>query len=110
MSKTITVASKFTEEEIDKIDYFVGKNKTTRSALVHELVMRGLDGNQDETNLITKGNSDIREVKLLFDDDFSYFWKGKEYKGIVNGDDVSIYFGGEWKNYKFDELPVTIMG
>jgi len=110
MSKTITVASKFTEEEIDKIDYFVAKNHTTRSALVHELVMRGLDGSQDETNLITKGNSDIREVKLLFNDDFSYFWKGKEYRGIINGEDVSIYFGGEWKNYKLDELPVTVEG
>ena len=109
MSKTFTVASKFTEEEINKIDYFVNKNNTTRSALVHELVMNGVDGTQAE-NIITKGNSDIREVDLLFTDDFSYFWKNKTYRGIVNGEDVSVYFGGEWKNYKLRDLPVVLEG
>lgn len=109
MSKTITVASKFTEEEIDKIDYFVAQNNTTRSALFHELVMSGVDGKQGETNLITKGNSDIKEVRLLFTDDYSYFWKNHEYKGIINGEDVSVYFGGEWKNYKMSDLPIEVM-
>ena len=110
MAKTITVASKFTEEEIDKIDWFVAQNHTTRSALFHELVMRGVDGTQSESELLTKENSDIKEVTLLFTDDFAYFWKNREYKGIINGDNVSVYFGGEWKNYQLDELPVEIRG
>ena len=108
MSKTITVASKFTEEEIDKIDYFVTKNHTTRSALFHDLVMNGVNGT--ETSLTTKGNSDIREVTLFFTDNHSFFWKGRNYKAIINGEDVSVYFGGEWKNYKLSELPVEVRG
>ena len=109
MSKTITVASKFTEEEIDKIDYFVAQNHTTRSALFHELVMRGVEGTVGDTELITEGNSNIREVRLLFIEDYSYFWKNKEYRGIIKGDDVSIQFAGEWKNYKLSDIPVEVL-
>lgn len=105
MSKTITVASKFSEDEIDKIDYFVQMNKTTRSALFHDLVMQGVSGEMRSTHEIP---SNVQEVILLFKDDYAYFWKDREYKGIVNGEDVSIYFGGEWKPYKLADLPVEI--
>lgn len=104
MSKTVTVASKFTEEELDKIDWYVKQNHTTRSALFHELVMNGVNG----TNEQVIDNSNIREVVLHFIEDFAYFWKGRDYRGIVNGDEVSVYFGGEWKNYKLDEIPVEV--
>lgn len=108
MSKTITVASKFTEEELDKVDYFVAKNKTTRSALVHELVMNGVNGVDNNESVI--GNTNIREVIFRFKEDFAYFWKGRDYKGIINGDDASVYFGGEWKGYRLEELPIEIVG
>lgn len=105
MSKTITVASKFSEEEIDMIDYFVQKNQTTRSALFHDLVMQGVKGTQPEHEL-----PNVQEVKFLFTDDFAYFWKGREYRGIINGEDASVYFGGEWKHYKLADLPVEVTG
>ena len=104
MSKTFTVASKFTEEEIDKIDYFVARKGTTRSALFHELVMNGVNGTDDKVI----DSTNIREVTLHFIDDFAYFWKGRDYRGIINGEEVSVFFGGEWKNYKLAELPVEV--
>lgn len=106
MSKTVTVASKFTEEEIDKIDYFVAKQKTTRSALFHELVMNGVNGVKNNEHIV--GNTNIREVIFLFTDNFAYFWKDREYRGIINGDEASVFFGGEWKNYKLNELPAVV--
>lgn len=108
MSKTVTVASKFTEEEIDKIDYFVSKNKTTRSALFHELVMNGVNGASHENESVV-GDTNIKEVTFKFTADFAYFWKDRTYKGIINGEDASVYFGGEWKNYKYAELPVVVV-
>ncbi len=105
MSKTITVASKFSEEEIDIIDYFVQKNQTTRSALFHDLVMQGVKG-ENSANEIT---TNIQEVRFLFREDFAYFWKGREYRGIISGEEASVYFGGEWKHYKLDELPVEVL-
>lgn len=108
MSKTITVASKFTEEEIDKIDYFVAKNHTTRSALFHELVMNGVNGNANENEAVT-GDTNIKEVIFRFNEHFAYFWKDREYKGIINGEDASVYIGGEWKHYLLADLPVTVV-
>lgn len=107
MSKTMTVASKFSEEEIDKIDYFVQRNNTTRSALFHDLVMQGVSGAPKSEQGFSYGN--IQEVTFRFTDDFAYFWKGREYKGIINGKDASVYFGGEWKHYNFADLPVEVV-
>lgn len=107
MSKSITVASKFSEEELDKIDWYVKEHNTTRSALFHDFVMKGVNGEQ-MTPIFTK-ESKIKEVKLLFKKDFTYFFKGKVYKGIINGDDVSVYIGGEWKNYKRKDIPVEVI-
>lgn len=104
MAKTITVASKFSEEEIDKIDWFVQQNHTTRSALFHDLVMKGVEGGESAFTI----PSNVQEVTFRFTDDYSYFWKDREYKGIINGEDASIYFGGEWKPYKLADLPVEI--
>lgn len=104
MSKTITVASKFSEEEIDMIDYFVQKNHTTRSALFHDLVMQGVKGGSPIHDI----PSNVQEVKFLFKEDYAYFWKNREYRGIINGEEASVYFGGEWKHYRLDELPVEV--
>lgn len=106
MGKSITVASKFSEEELDRIDYFVKQNNTTRSALFHDLVMQGVSGTIQKNHIIP---SNIQEVIFRFTDDFAYFWKGKEYKGIINGEDASVYFGGEWKLYKLADLPVEVL-
>lgn len=104
MGKTQTVASKFTEEELDKIDFYVKMNNTTRSALFHDLVMQGVSGKKN--NIISPN---LKEVRFLFKDNFAYFWKDREYKGILNGSSASLYFGGEWKTYSMDELPVEII-
>lgn len=106
MSKSITVASKFSEEELDRIDWFVKKNETTRSALFHDLVMQGVSG-EAQTNHDIPAN--VKEVTFRFTEDFAYFWKDREYKGIINGDDASVYFGGEWKSYKLKDLPVEVL-
>lgn len=106
MSKSITVASKFSEEELDRIDWFVKKNETTRSALFHDLVMQGVSG-KAQTNHDIPAN--VKEVTFRFTEDFAYFWKDREYKGIINGDDASVYFGGEWKSYRLKDLPVEVL-
>ena len=106
MSKSITVASKFSEEELDRIDWFVKKNETTRSALFHDLVMQGVSG-ETQTNHDIPAN--VKEVTFRFTEDFAYFWKDREYKGIINGDDASVYFGGEWKSYRLKDLPVEVV-
>lgn len=106
MSKSITVASKFSEEELDRIDWFVKKNETTRSALFHDLVMQGVSG-EVQTNHDIPVN--VKEVTFRFTEDFAYFWKDREYKGIINGDDASVYFGGEWKSYRLKDLPVEVL-
>ena len=106
MSKSITVASKFSEEELDRIDWFVKKNNTTRSALFHDLVMQGVSGEEQTNHVIP---SDVRECTFLFTDNYGYFWRNKEYNGIINGDDASVYFGGEWKTYKLADLPVEVL-
>lgn len=106
MSKSITVASKFSEEELDRIDWFVKKNETTRSALFHDLVMQGVSG-EAQTNHDIPAN--VKEVTFRFTEDFAYFWKDREYKGIINGDDASVYFGGEWKSYRLKDLPVEVI-
>ena len=106
MSKTITVASKFSEQEIDMIDYFVQKNHTTRSALFHDLVMQGVKG---DPTLKHEISSNVQKVRFRFIEDFAYFWKNREYSGIIDGDDAGVYFGGEWKHYKLSELPVEVL-
>ncbi len=102
MPKTNTVASKFSDAELDKVDWFVQKMGTTRSALVHDLVMQGVSGAPVKTEM-PKG---VIDVIFHFKEDFAFFWKGKDYRGIINEDDASIYFGGEWKTYKLKDLPV----
>lgn len=106
MSKSLTVASKFSQDELDKIDWFVKKNNTTRSALFHDLVMQGVSGEAQTRHNIP---SNVKEVTFKFKQDHAYFWGGREYKGIINGEDASIYFGGEWKTFKLVDLPVEVI-
>lgn len=106
MSKTITVASKFSEEEIDLIDYVVQSNHTTRSALFHDLVMQGVKGEPQEAHSIP---SNIIKVKFLFTENYGFFFEGRKYDAIINGDDASVFIGGSWKHYKLDELPVQVI-
>lgn len=105
MGKAITVASKFTEEEIDKIDWYVKHNNTTRSALFHDLVMSGLERRTSEKYDLPVN---VRDVTVRFKDHYAFFWKDRDYKGRIYGEDVSIYFGGEWKQYKIADLPIEI--
>lgn len=106
MSKSLTVASKFSQDELDRIDWFVKKNNTTRSALFHDLVMQGVSGEVQTKHEIP---TNVKEVTFKFIEDHAYFWKGREYKGIINGDDASVFFGGEWKHFKLAELPVEVI-
>ena len=106
MSKSMTVASKFSQDVLDRIDWFVKKNNTTRSALFHDLVMQGVSG---EVQVHHDIPSNVKEVTFRFKQDHAYFWSGREYKGIINGEDASVYFGGDWKHYKLAELPVEII-
>jgi len=106
MSKSMTVASKFSQDELDRIDWFVKKNNTTRSALFHDLVMQGVSG---EVQVHHDIPSNVKEVTFRFKQDYAYFWSGREYKGIINGEDASVYFGGDWKHYKLADLPVEII-
>ena len=102
----MTVASKFSQDELDRIDWFVKKNNTTRSALFHDLVMQGVSG---ETQTRHEIPTNVKEVVFRFTKNFAYFWADREYKGIINGEDASIFFGGEWKQYKLADLPVEVL-
>lgn len=102
----MTVASKFSQDELDRIDWFVKKNNTTRSALFHDLVMQGVSGEAQTRHEIP---SNVREVVFRFKENYAYFWTDRDYKGIINGEDASIFFGGEWKQYKLADLPVEVL-
>lgn len=102
MGKTITVASKFTEEENEKIEVYAEIHNMSKSQVVHEFVLKGM--RDKPTN-----NAGIRTVGFLFKKDFAYFWKDRTYQGTLNGDAASIKFGGEWKHYNLNELPVEVV-
>lgn len=102
MGKTITVASKFTEEENEKIEVYAEVHNMSKSQVLHEFVIKGMRDNHTNEN-------GIRTVSFLFLKDFAYFWKGKTYQGTINGDIANIRFGGEWKNYHLSELPVEVI-
>lgn len=102
MGKTITVASKFTEEEYDKIEVYAEIHNMSKSQVLHEFVIRGMRDN----NTNSEG---VQTVSFIFKKDFAFFWKGRTYQGTINGDNVSIKFGGEWKNYNINDLPVEVV-
>ena len=104
MGKSIVVASKFTEEELDRLDWYVKHNNTTRSALFHDLVINGLARKATEFDI----PDNVQDVTVYFKEDYAFFWKDKTYKGRIYGDDITIYFGGEWKQYKLKDLPIEI--
>lgn len=100
---SVTLAGKFSQEEVDRIEFETARREITKSALIHELVMKGLDG-EDNPKYIAGSE----EVTFVFKKDFAYFWKGREYKGVLNGDNASIWFGGGLIPYKLKDLPVEI--
>lgn len=100
--KSIAVASKFTEEENEKIEVYAELHGVSKSQVVHDLVIKGMT--QKPQN--DKG---VKSVGFLFKENYAYFWKGTTYRGTLMGDEVSIRFGGEWKNYKLSELPVEVV-
>lgn len=102
MGKTITVASKFTEEENEKIEVYAEVHRMSKSQVIHEFVLKGM--RDKPTN-----EAGIRTVTFLFTQDFAYFWKDRKYQGTLNGDTASIKFGGEWKHYNVNELPVEVI-
>lgn len=104
MSRTITIASKFSEDEVKVIDWYAENKNTTRSSLMHDLVMSVVKGEE-----AIELPQNIHEVTFRFTDNFAYFWKDREYKGIINGDEASVFFGGDWMHYKLDELPIEVI-
>lgn len=102
MGKTITVASKFTEEENEKIEVYAEIHGMSKSQVLHEFVVRGMK--EQPVN-----DAGIRTVGFLFTKDFAFFWKGRTYQGTINGETASIKFGGEWKTYNINDLPVEVI-
>ena len=101
MGKTITVASKFTEEENEKIEVYAEVHNMSKSQVLHEFVIRGMKDNHTT-------DAGVRTVSFYFTDDYAFFWKHKTYQGTINGDTASIKFGGEWKHYNINDLPVEV--
>ena len=102
MGKTITVASKFTEEENEWLENYAEVHGTSKSQVLHEFAIRGMREHPENDN-------GVRVVNFLFKEDYGFFWKGKTYNGTIIGDMASIKFAGELKNYKLAELPVEVL-
>lgn len=104
MGKSIAMTAKFSEIECNQIDAWAALKGLSRSAAIHELVMKGFA----ENNTVREEKPTNNVVKFYFKDDYSYFWKDHEYIGMINGDDATIKFGGEWMSYKLADLPVEV--
>lgn len=102
MGKTIPMTAKFTEEEADRIDSWAASKGLSRSAALHDLIMKSFEHHINEN----PGNTD--SVRFLFTDDYTYFWKGREYPGFIRDGEAHIKFGGDWKIYKLEEIPVEV--
>lgn len=99
MGKTIPLTGKFAENECDQVDAYARSNGLSRSAAIHQLVMAGLHSSDGDGS-----------VTFRFLEDYSYFWKGREYAGFIRGDEAHVLFGGDWKIYKLADIPVEIVG
>lgn len=106
MSKTVAMTAKFTEKESNLLDAWAESRGMTRSAAIHELVVRGI---QNVSEKQTKPAEENDVVRFLFKEDYTYFWKGHEYAGFVRDDEAHIRFGGEWMIYPLSELPAEIV-
>lgn len=102
MGKNLTVASKFTEDENEQIEVYASFHGISKSQLVHDFVMQGIKSKPTSED-------EAIGVGFYFTADYAYFWKGRTYRGVLHGDNVSIKFGGEWKNYKLSDLPVEVV-
>lgn len=102
MGRMIAVTGKFSEEECEQIEIFAEVHGMNKSQVIHELVMKGMKERPEN-------DIGVRSVGFYFTDNFAYFWKDKIYRGTIHGNEASIRFGGEWMNYKLDELPVEVV-
>ena len=102
MGKTIAITAKFTEEEAARIDAMAYSQGTSKSAVLHDLVMKGFNAPSSESFPDT--------VKFKFLENYTYFWKDREYPGFIRDGEAHIKFGGDWKIYKVNEIPVEIIG
>ena len=107
MGKTMTLAAKFSEEETNRIDSWAAAHGLSRSGAIHEIVM----GAMQPCNNVVPTDSTVKNevVTFRFNENFSYFWKNKEYSGFLAGDEAHIKFGGEWMIYKLSDIPVEIV-
>ena len=103
MGKSIPITAKFTESEADRIETMAVAQGTSKSAILHDLVMKGL-----EVHKTTNAAADT--VRFRFTEDYTYFWKDREYPGFIREGEAHIKFGGDWKIYPLDALPVEVIG
>lgn len=101
MGKTIPMTAKFTEEEADRITAIAGANSSSISAVLHDLVIKGLE--RPAETVATDS------VKFRFKEDYTYFWKDREYPGFIRNGEAHIRFGGDWKIYNLSEIPVEVL-
>lgn len=104
MGKTIAITAKFTEEEAARIDAMAYSSGTSKSAVLHELVLKGFDAP------VMGGTPTLDTVKFRFLENYTYFWKDREYPGFIRDGEAHIKFGGDWKIYKLNEIPVEVIG
>ena len=104
MGKTIAITAKFTEKEADRIEAMAVAQGTSKSAVLHELVMKGFEAPKAENTAIAD------TVRFRFTEDFAYFWKDREYPGFIRDGEAHIKFGGDWKIYDLSKIPVEVLG
>lgn len=103
MGKTIAITAKFTEKEADRIEAMAVAQGTSKSAVLHELVIKGFEAPKEETAVAAD------TVRFKFTEDYTYFWKDREYPGFIRDGEAHIKFGGDWKIYPLHKLPVEVI-
>ena len=104
MGKTIAITAKFTEKEADRIEAMAAAQGTSKSAVLHELVMKGFEAPKVENTPVAD------TVRFKFIEDYTFFWKDREYPGFIRDGEAHIKFGGDWKIYPLSILPVEVVG
>lgn len=101
MGKTIAITAKFTQEEADRIEAYAISMGTSKSAILHDLVISGLGNSTPDIS--------SEAVVFRFTENYLYFWIGHEYPGFVRGNEAHIKFGGEWMIYKLSDIPAEVI-
>lgn len=100
MGKTIALTAKFTETEADRIEAMAISGGISKSALLHDLVLKGMSSHECAST---------DTVRFRFTEDYTFFWKDREYPGFIRDGEAHIKFGGDWKIYDLNILPVEIV-